>query len=95
MESTSIRGVYFFPDRDLYRAKVHYKNKAYHLGYFEDKEKAELAYKTAKENAKKGITPERAVIRTDENGKRIYRARKPKNKSTGTSETSEKTSSSE
>ena len=79
METTSIRGVYFFPDRNLYRAKVHYNNKSYHSGYFEDKEKAISVYKTAKENAKKGITPERATIQVNENGKRIYRPRKIKN----------------
>ena len=82
----SARGVHFFPDRELYRAKIHYKNKPYHLGYFEDKDDAISAYKTAKENARKGIAPERAVIRTNENGKRIYRPRK--NKTSSRSDTS-------
>ena len=75
---TVSKGVYEYTHRNLFRAKINYKNKPFHLGYFENKEDAITAYNTAKENAKKGIPPERAVIRTNENGKRIYRTKKSK-----------------
>ena len=82
---TVSKGVYEYTHRNLFRAKINYKNKPFHLGYFENKEDAITAYNTAKENAKKGIPPERAVIRTNENGKRIYRTKKSKEKATASS----------
>ena len=50
---TVSNGVYEYTHRNIFRAKINYKNKSFHLGYFENKEDAITAYKTAKENAKK------------------------------------------
>ena len=86
---TVSNGVYEYTHRNLFRAKINYKNKSFHLGYFENKEDAITAYQTAKENAKKGIEPPSAVIRTNENGKRIYRTKKSKEQAAASSSSSE------
>ena len=72
-EIVKLKGVYYFPDRNIYRTKINVNKKVIHLGYFEDPHEAKRVYDAAKESAKKGLAIVRPEIAMGENGKRRYR----------------------
>lgn len=53
--TSGVRGVNFSKSKNKYRARIYFKGKEYHLGYFNTVEKAELARKKAEEKYFKPI----------------------------------------